>query len=407
MNFNKSVVEKTLRKIKFPIYVRISTPSAVGILNPRETLKKLATVHIRKPQIRFPNKCVYCGTPSNTSHDVTIRKGNPQKLGSDNRLGDVWVEFIETYSVPFCQEHLKTFKQYTSINTIGYVLGFVLFAPLGYLFNPWNFENLSGLVFVGIVGVIGSVLISSVFIKFLARVSERFRALRHWPWFTIDVDEEIKFLSFQLYNKNFEKEFIEINKGWTSCATYLEKTTQKKENNMKKQIEVSPRGYYDSAPLLIDAAPDLEQLFIDPPIIQKPTEQNRQYWASANAEDRRFTLSTGYLQHPKPEVRLKTLELIGKYRQMGIGLMQMLFDLLAADSDEAVRREAARITWLLERDVNCRFAVNKANDEIAYGSESHPVGPTRARKALALLVEAAPDEDARRALEHQISLPWS
>ncbi len=65
-----------------------------------------------------------------------------------------------------------------------------------------------------IVGGIGSVLIASVFRKFLTMVSERFRALRHWPWFTIDVDEEIKFLSFRLYNKNFENEFIEINQGW-------------------------------------------------------------------------------------------------------------------------------------------------------------------------------------------------
>lgn len=174
---------------------------------------------------------------------------------------------------------------------------------------------------------------------------------------------------------------------------------------MKKQIEVSPHGHWDSAPLLLDEAPDLEQLFADPPIIQKPTEQNRQHWASADAKERRFTLVTGYLQHPKPEVRLKTIELITKYRAM-CGNEQLLFDLLAADPDEAVRREAARITWLGERDVNCEYAVNKAKDEIAYGSESHPVGPTRARKALALLVEAAPDEDARRALEHLISLPW-
>ncbi len=178
-------------------------------------------------------------------------------------------------------------------------------------------------------------------------------------------------------------------------------------DSFKKQIEVSPHGVYDSAPLLLDEDPDLEQLFVDPPIIQKPTEQNRQFWASAEASAQlcRITLVTGYLQHPKPEVRLKTLDMIKKYQLLNVN-DQLLFDLLAADPDEIVRREVARITWLSERDVNCEYAVNKAKDEITYGSENDPVGPTRAREALALLVEAAPDEDARRALKHLISLPW-
>ena len=173
---------------------------------------------------------------------------------------------------------------------------------------------------------------------------------------------------------------------------------------MKKQIKVPSRGHYDSAPLLIDEVPDLEKLFAKPPIIQQSSDRNRKYWRSAKADIRRMTLATGYLQHPKPEVRLKTLELIAKYRPPGND--QLLFDLLAADPDERIRREAASITWLIEHEVKCQFAVNKAKDEIAYGSESHPVGPTRAKKALALLVEAAPDEDARKALQHQISQPW-
>jgi hypothetical protein len=178
---------------------------------------------------------------------------------------------------------------------------------------------------------------------------------------------------------------------------------------MNKIIEVSPRGFYDSAPLLLDETPDLEQLFADPPVIQKPTEQNSPYWnsAEADAKVRRMTLVTGYLQHPKPEVRLKTLGLIEKHQLLGIGMhSQLLFDLLAIDLDEAVRREVARITWLYEHSVNCEYAVNKAKDEIAYGSENDPVGPTRARKALELLAETAPNENARRGLEHNISLPW-
>ena len=37
------------------------------------------------------------------------------------------------------------------------------------------------------------------------------------------------------------------------------------DSYMKKQIEVSPRGHYDSAPLLLEDTPDLEKLFVDPP----------------------------------------------------------------------------------------------------------------------------------------------
>lgn len=185
---------------------------------------------------------------------------------------------------------------------------------------------------------------------------------------------------------------------------------KRKVKPRKKRIEVPHRGCgYDSAPLLIEEDPDLEQLFADPPVIQKPTEQNREFWASeeAGAQWRRMTLVAGFLQHPKPEVRLATLELMEKHGlSSAAGLSQLIFDLLATDQNETVRREVARITWLSERDVNCEYAVNKAKDEIAYGSENGPVGPTRARKALELLVEASPDEDAKKALEHLISLPW-
>ena len=173
---------------------------------------------------------------------------------------------------------------------------------------------------------------------------------------------------------------------------------------MKATIEVSPWGHYDSAPLLLEENPDLDRLFLDPPIIQKPTEANRKYWASAKASTRLMTLVTGYLQHPNPEVRLKTLNLYIEHKLFGTA-DQLLFDLLAADPDEAVRREVARVTWLNEKEVNCEYAVDKAKDEIAYGSESHPVGPSRAKKALALLLETAPDEEARNALEKLISQP--
>ena len=171
---------------------------------------------------------------------------------------------------------------------------------------------------------------------------------------------------------------------------------------MSKTIEVSPRGFYDSAPLLLEEDPDLDKLFRDPPVIQKPTPQNKSYWASSEEKVRRLTLVTGYLQHPRAGVRLITLKLYGEYKLFGYA-DQILFDVLAADPDEAVRREAARITWTNEKKVNCEYSFEKAKDEIKYGAESHPVGPTRARKALALLLETAPDEQARKELERLTS----
>lgn len=164
-------------------------------------------------------------------------------------------------------------------------------------------------------------------------------------------------------------------------------------------------GGYDSAPLLLEDTPDLEELFADPPVIQKPTEDNREFWSSASMKLRRVALFTGYLRHPDPGVRQKTLGLMTP-ADYTAGVAQLLFDFLAADPDETVRQEAARVIWLSERDDNCEYAVNKADDEITYGSEDHLVGPTRARKALELLVEAAPDGEARKALEHQMSLAW-
>jgi hypothetical protein len=171
---------------------------------------------------------------------------------------------------------------------------------------------------------------------------------------------------------------------------------------MSKTIEVSPRGHYDSAPLLLEEDPDLDKLFRNPPVIQKPTPQNKSYWASADERMRRLTLVTGYLQHPKTSVRLKTLHLYEKYKLFGY-MDQILFDVLAADPNDNVRREAARITWINEKEVNCEYAFNKAQDEIMYGAESHPVGPTRARQALNLLLETAPDEAARQALEKMVA----
>jgi hypothetical protein len=79
----------------------------------------------------------------------------------------------------------------------------------------------------------------------------------------------------------------------------------------------------------------------------------------------------------------------------------VVVDRLAADHDEEVRKEAARTIWRHEGYVGCKYAVEKLKDEILYGLDRSPVGPTRARQALLLLAETAPDPAAREALEEQ------
>ena len=169
-------------------------------------------------------------------------------------------------------------------------------------------------------------------------------------------------------------------------------------------VRVPARGYYDSAPLLLEVAPDMGCLFADPPVVQELTPQNREHWGSADAGERLLAVVQGYLQHPEAAVRLRTLGLMADHDAYFDA--QLVFDLLAADPDERVRRAAAGTIWVFEGDEHCQYAVHKAKDEIAYGSESHRVGPTRAKEALDLLVATAPDEAARKALEDKISLPW-
>lgn len=166
-------------------------------------------------------------------------------------------------------------------------------------------------------------------------------------------------------------------------------------------------GIYDSSPLLVEESPDIEKIFNDPdpPVIQRLSDANREYWSTASAEDRRITALIGYLQHPDPEVRRAVMKFIPQNQSsMAVmNLWQTLFDRLGGDSDSSVRIAAAKTIWECERSVNCQFAVEKLKDEIEYGKEQSMVGPTRARKAFQLLIEYAPDQKARDALQELFS----
>lgn len=181
------------------------------------------------------------------------------------------------------------------------------------------------------------------------------------------------------------------------------------------QIQVPPRGGgYDSAPLLLEVAPALDELLTDPPVVQALTEDNRRYWSSAPPDPRRIALFTGYLQHPDPKVRLSILDLLTA-AEYSAGISQLLVDLLGADLDDAVRRRAARTIWACEGDVCCEYAVDKLRDEIKGGvgtmiyaaSGLKPLGPERARRALALLIETAPTHESGEALDKRVKDVWN
>ena len=183
-----------------------------------------------------------------------------------------------------------------------------------------------------------------------------------------------------------------------------QKATSATREKAKPVIEISNSyGHYDSSPLLVEKSPDLNKIFSgpNPPVIQKLSDTNRTYWSTASVSERRMTALIGYLQHPDPQVRKAVMAFIPQNQSGRVA--QVLVDRLGGDPDSSVRIVAAKTTWECERKVNCEYAVSNLKDEIKYGTERSIIGPTRARKALQLLVEHAPDNEAKDALQKLIN----
>ena len=163
-------------------------------------------------------------------------------------------------------------------------------------------------------------------------------------------------------------------------------------------------GQGDGSALLVEKSPDLEKIFNspDPPVIQKRSDGTRDYWSTASVDTRRTALLVGYLQHPNPEVRKAVMAFTPPARYMPASVRAVLVDRLGGDPDALVRLAAAKTIWERERESNCKYAVSKLKDETKYGT-GLSVGPSQARKALQLLIDNAPDQDAKRALQKLIN----
>lgn len=164
-------------------------------------------------------------------------------------------------------------------------------------------------------------------------------------------------------------------------------------------------GIGDGTPLIVERRPDVRKIFSDsnPPNPQQITDGNREYWKDEDIEGKRVGLAVAYMQHPDPDIRKATIELAGQID--AIGVSQMLVDLLA-DPDQSVRRSAARMIWDRQRGNHCEFAVHALRDEIRGPTSFIPATLTMGRdkgiQALDVLVEEAPDEDARKAIQELI-----
>jgi HEAT repeats len=196
--------------------------------------------------------------------------------------------------------------------------------------------------------------------------------------------------------------------GWLKKLFGREQTTEKvasaSHDRPRAAIEIrNAYGNYDSSPLLVEESPDLEKILCspEPPVIQKPSDANREHWSTASASERRMTAFIGYLQHPNPEVRKAAMALVPEYDPARVD--QVLVDRLGSDPDPSVRIAAARTIWECERRVNCEYAVSKLRDEIDYGTERSVVGPSRAREALQLLVDNSPDPKGKAALQELVN----
>jgi hypothetical protein len=166
-------------------------------------------------------------------------------------------------------------------------------------------------------------------------------------------------------------------------------------------------GFGDGAAIVLERLPDLDRMVSDPyPQAAMTISGVPAKGVSDNPDSIRSVLLIVHLYHPDPAVRATAARLGIDREQSSIGFIDGLVD-LTADPDPAVRTTAAKGLWSLCADSNCEHAVKVLRDEIR-GHSSAAVGVTTAElrlgkeaavAALDLLVEHAPDDESRTAVQ--------
>ena len=160
-------------------------------------------------------------------------------------------------------------------------------------------------------------------------------------------------------------------------------------------------GLGDGGPLVLAAKPNLTRLLAAPDPV--PPQDNRKVWSGPASI--RFALVIGYLAHPDPKVRAAAAGLGVRYCGHTYGFQDRLVE-LSADPDPQVCLAAVDALWRVHRESCCERVVQSLRDEIRGHTNDFGLpaaaglrlGSDRARAALDLLIEHAPDESARRGL---------
>jgi hypothetical protein len=158
-------------------------------------------------------------------------------------------------------------------------------------------------------------------------------------------------------------------------------------------------GLGDGSPLVLAAKPNLARLLAASNPV--PPQESRAVWSGPASI--RFALVIGHLAHPDSKVRTSAIELGVRYCGHTYGFQDRLVE-LAADEDARVRSAAVGALWTVHRESSCERVVQSLRDEIRAHTNDFGLpaavgprlGPERARAALDLLVEHAPDDVARR-----------
>jgi hypothetical protein len=159
-----------------------------------------------------------------------------------------------------------------------------------------------------------------------------------------------------------------------------------KKEEKRKLIEVRTKWgiTYSSEPFLLEEKPNFSEIFSkdSPDFPANFTKDNREYYERQKPNVIRGLLAVGYLDHPNAIVRLEAIEFAKKF--YSLSAQQRFVDMLV-DSDEQVRRQAAKALW----DVNqVPFAIRALGDE--YDNPS-AMGHSRATSALEILKEMHPE----------------
>jgi tetratricopeptide (TPR) repeat protein len=124
----------------------------------------------------------------------------------------------------------------------------------------------------------------------------------------------------------------------------------------------------DGCPLVVELRPHLERIFTDPhpPLPQRLTRDNCEFWEGAPPFYVREVLASAYLSHPDPNVRLTTLRLTKEiWAQKPVP--HNLIDALA-DPSQDVRVATAQVLWDLSPEAKVEskvtFALACLRDEI-------------------------------------------